>query len=101
MGGRAFLRVVLAAGAGAAAAVAPLWLLFFLVPGLNDRWPLLIGAAAVGGALLLGSMVGAFLASMGTDSVGARLAARRMLIVSFSACILVLTYVLARALDDL
>ena len=101
MGARAFLRIVLAAGTGAAAAVAPLWLLFVLAPGLNDTWPLLFGAAAVAGALLLGSIVGGFLAYMGTDPDGARPAARRMLLFSFCACILVLSYVMARALDDL
>ena len=101
MGARGFLQIVLAAGVGAAAVIAPLWLLFVLAPGLNDTWPLVFGAAAVGGALLLGSIVGGFLAYVGTDPGDARPAARRMLLFTFSACLLVLFYVLARVLDDL
>jgi hypothetical protein len=101
VGAEGFLRIVLAAGAGAAAAVAPILLLFVLEPGLNDTWPLIFGAAAVGGALLLGSLVGAFLAYVGTDSDGARRAARRMLRFSFGACILAFLYVMARLLADL
>jgi hypothetical protein len=98
---RAFVRIVVAAGTGAAAAVAPLVLLFVLAPGLNDTWPLLFGAAAVGGALLLGAIVAGFLAYTGTDQDGARPAARRMLLFSFWACILFFLYVTARALNDL
>lgn len=101
VGAGGFLRIVLAAGAGAAAAIAPIWLLFALTPGLNDTWPLLLGGAILGGALLLGSIVGGFLAYVGTDPEGARPAARRVLLFSFGACILVLSYVMARALEDL
>jgi hypothetical protein len=101
VGARGFLQIVLAAGAGAAAVVAPLWLLFVLAPGLNDAWPLVFGAAAVGGALLLGSIVGGFLAYVGTEPEDVRSTARRTLLFSFCACVLVLFYVLARVLDDL
>lgn len=101
VGAGGFLRIVLAAGAGAAAAIAPIGLLFVLAPGLNDTWPLLVGAAAVGGALLLGSVVGGFLAYVGTDPDEARRAARRTLLFSFGACIFGLSYVMARALQDL
>ena len=95
------LRIVLAGGTGAAAAVAPIWLLFGLEPGLNDKWPAAFGAAAAGGALLLGSIVGGVLAHLGTDRDEARRAARRMLLFSFGTCILAFLFVTARLLDDL
>lgn len=68
---------------------------------VNDTWPLLFGAAAVSGALLLGSIVGGLLAYVGTDPDGARRVARRMLLSCFAACILTFFYVMARVLDYL
>ena len=61
----------------------------------------MFGAAAVGAALLLGSLVGGFLAYVGRDSDGARTAARRMLRFSLVACILAFFYAIARLLADL
>ena len=70
-------------------------------PRRTAAWAAIFGAAAVGGALLLGSLVGGFLAYVRTDSAGARLAARRVLRFSFGACILAFLYVTARLLADL
>ena len=92
---------MLATGAGAAAAIAPIWLLFVLAPGLNDEAPLLFGAGAVGCALLLGATVGCFLAYVGMDPDGVRRAARRMLLFGFIAGILAFLYFVARVADDL